>query len=219
MDAVRAATKVVQSHADAALAASETRDRVLSLVLLLVSIASALAAVGLLGRLALVRRRVEQRTAALLDGVFANAPVGLGFLDRDLTIQHMNRALATMNARGFGADLGAPIWASVPTLQEQLIPKLKAARDEGLVTTNVDVAVPTPSAPRGVRHFQMSFYPLRGRTTGSDVQPTASAWWSRTRPCASSPRSACATARSASARSPRPPPPSSGPRTRKAASR
>ena len=164
MDGVRAAAKGVQNHANAVLATSEERDRVLSLVLLLVSIAAALGAVGLLGRLALVRRRDEQRTAALLDGVFANAPVGLGFLDRDLTIQHMNRALATMNERGFGADLGAPIWANVPTLQEQLIPKLKAARDEGLVTTNVDVAVPTPSAPRGVRHFQMSFYPLRGRT-------------------------------------------------------
>ncbi|WP_404810487.1 response regulator [Methylobacterium flocculans] len=167
MDAVRAATKTVQTHADAVLTASEERDRVLSLVLSLVSLASAIAAVGLLGRLALVRRRDEQRTAALLDGVFANAPVGLGFLDRNLTIQHMNRALATMNERGFGADLGAPIWASVPTLQEQLIPKLKAARDEGLVTTNVDVAVPTPSAPRGVRHFQMSFYPLRGRAGSS----------------------------------------------------
>ena len=130
----------------------------------LVSIAAALGAVGLLGRLALVRRRDEQRTAALLDGVFANAPVGLGFLDRDLTIRHMNRALATMNERGFGADLGAPIWASCRRCRSSSIPKLKAARDEGLVTTNVDVAVPTPSAPRGVRHFQMSFYPLRGRT-------------------------------------------------------
>ncbi|GJD75778.1 response regulator [Methylobacterium goesingense] len=167
MDAVRAAARDVQAHANAVLTASERWDRILSLVLSLVSIASALGAVGLLGRLALVRRRDEQRTAALLDGVFANAPVGLGFLDRDLTIQHMNRALATMNERGFGADLGAPIWANVPTLQEQLIPKLKAARDEGLVTTNVDVAVPTPSAPRGVRHFQMSFYPLRGRSGGA----------------------------------------------------
>ncbi|MDB5645380.1 response regulator [Methylobacterium sp.] len=165
MDGVRAAAKAVQTQADTVLAATEARDRVLSLVLSLVSIASALAAVALLGRLALVRRRDEQRTAALLDGVFANAPVGLGFLNRDLTIQHMNRALATMNERGFGADLGAPIWANVPTLQEQLVPKLKAARDEGLVTTNVDVAVPTPSAPRGVRHFQMSFYPLRGRSS------------------------------------------------------
>jgi PAS domain S-box-containing protein len=173
MDAVRVAARDVQAHANDVLAASEGRDRLLSLVLLLTSLASALGAVGLLGRLALVRRREEQRTAALLDGVFANAPVGLGFLDRDLTIQHMNRALATMNERGFGADLGAPIWASVPTLQEQLIPKLKAARDEGLVTTNVDVAVPTPSAPRGVRHFQMSFYPLRGRagsTASGNVQ-------------------------------------------------
>ncbi|KQO69836.1 histidine kinase [Methylobacterium sp. Leaf469] len=170
MDGVRAAAKALQDHANASLERIEGQDRTWSLVLLLVSIASALAAVGLLGRLALVRRREEQRTAALLDGVFANAPVGLGFLDRDLRIRHMNRALATMNERGFGADLGAPIWAMLPTLQEQLTPKLRAARDEGLVTTNVDVAVPTPSAPRGVRHFLMSFYPLRDSTGAGGAQ-------------------------------------------------
>ena len=122
MDGVRGAAKGVQNHATAVLAVSEERDRVLSLVLLLVSIASALGAVGLLGRLALVRRRDEQRTAALLDGVFANAPVGLGFLDRDLTIQNMNRALATMNERGFGADLGAEKFIDIKCRQTGLKP-------------------------------------------------------------------------------------------------
>ncbi|SFH11245.1 response regulator [Methylobacterium gossipiicola] len=170
MDAVRTATKGLQERANLTLAEVEGQDRTWSLVLLLVSILSALGAVGILGRLALVRRREEQRMAVLLDGVFANAPVGLGFLDRDLSIRHMNRALATMNERGFGAELGAPIWAALPALQEQLFPKLRAARDEGLVTTNVDVAVPTPSAPRGVRHFLMSFYPLRGLSGAGDAQ-------------------------------------------------
>lgn len=170
MDGVRAAAKVIQDQANATLVEVEGQDRTWSFVLLLISIASALGAVGLLGRLAFVRRREEQRMAVLLDGVFANAPVGLGFLDRDLRIRHMNRALATMNERGFGADLGAPIWAMLPTLQEQLTPKLRAARDEGLVTTNVDVAVPTPSAPRGVRHFLMSFYPLRGSSGPAGTQ-------------------------------------------------
>ncbi|MBL7405702.1 PAS domain-containing protein, partial [Escherichia coli] len=107
----------------------------------------------LLARLALVRRQESLRMSRLLDGVLANAPVGLGFLDRDLKIRHMNRALATMSERGFGADLGAPIWAMLPTLREELAPKLAAALTEGLVSPNVPVAVPTPSAPGGVRHF------------------------------------------------------------------
>ncbi|WP_082523958.1 response regulator [Methylobacterium sp. Leaf399] len=166
MDAVRAVTGRIQDRATRALAEGEGRDRWRALLLSLVSIVATLAAVGLLARLAMVRRREELRTAALLDGVFANAPVGLGFLDRSFGIRHMNRALATMNERGFGADLGAPIWSMLPTLEEQLTPKLVAARDEGLVTTNVDVAVPAPSAPNGVRHFQMSFYPLRGGSAG-----------------------------------------------------
>ena len=47
-------------------------------------------------------------------------------LDR-MTQGRMNRALATMSERGFGADLGAPIWAMLPTLREDLAPKLAAA--------------------------------------------------------------------------------------------
>src|SRR6195952_2662634 len=109
----------------------------------------------------MVRRREGQRMTALLEGVLENAPVGLGFLDRDFNIRHMNQALESMSERGFGADIGAPIWVLLPSLQDELAPKLEAARDRGLVTTNVEVAVPTPSAPGGTRHFQMSFYPLR----------------------------------------------------------
>src|ERR1700712_4247568 len=55
----------------------------------------------------MVRRREGQRMTALLEGVLENAPVGLGFLDRDLNIRHMNKALESMSERGFGTDLGA----------------------------------------------------------------------------------------------------------------
>ncbi|MGU3536506.1 response regulator [Methylobacterium sp. A54F] len=162
MDAVRARSAAIQAATTARLAALRTRDRTRSLALSLLAGAAALAAIALLARLALVRRRESLRMSALLDGVLANAPVGLGFLDRELKIRHMNRALATMSERGFGADLGAPIWAMLPTLRETLAPKLAAALESGLVTPDVPVAVPAPSAPGGVRHFSMSFYPLRG---------------------------------------------------------
>ncbi|GEP07411.1 response regulator [Methylobacterium oxalidis] len=161
MDAIRGLTRDVQDQASADLEHLAAADRLRSPLLPLVTLASALAAVGLLAWLALVRRRESQRMADLLEGVLENAPVGLGFLDRDLNIRHMNRALENMSERGFGADIGAPIWALLPSLHDELSPKLAAARDQGLVTANVEVGVPTPSAPGGVRHFQMSFFPLR----------------------------------------------------------
>jgi PAS domain S-box-containing protein len=161
MDAIRSATRSVEDQAAGTLARLERDDRRRSLLLSLLCGGSALAGVGLIARLAMVRRRESQRMTALLDGVLANAPVGLGFLDRELRIRHMNRSMESMSERGFGADLGAPIWALLPTLRDELAPKLAAARDQGLVTTNVEVGVPAPSAPGGTRHFQMSFYPLQ----------------------------------------------------------
>ena len=168
MDAIRLEAASRQAITAQHLADLQTRERWRGLVLFLLSGAAALGAIVLLARLALVRRQESLRMSRLLDGVLANAPVGLGFLDRDLKIRHMNRALATMSERGFGADLGAPIWAMLPTLREELAPKLAAALEEGLVSPNVPVAVPTPSAPGGVRQFSMSFYPLRGDGTGGD---------------------------------------------------
>ncbi|SDO23985.1 PAS domain S-box-containing protein [Methylobacterium phyllostachyos] len=175
MDAIRTEAAARQAVAAGDLAALQIRVHRRGLILFLISAASALGAIVLLARLALVRRQESLRMSRLLDGVLANAPVGLGFLDRDLQIRHMNRALATMSERGFGADLGAPIWAMLPTLREELAPKLAAALREGLVSPNVPVAVPAPSAPGGLRHFSMSFYPLRGAEVaagqeGQDVE-------------------------------------------------
>jgi len=172
MDAIRIEAAARQAVAAENLAALQIRVHRRGLILFLLSAASALGAIVLLARLALVRRQESLRMSRLLDGVLANAPVGLGFLDRDLQIRHMNRALATMSERGFGADLGAPIWAMLPTLREELAPKLAAALRDGLVSPNVPVAVPTASAPGGLRHFSMSFYPLRGAalTAGQEGQ-------------------------------------------------
>ena len=169
MDAIRAETAGLQAGTSAQLEANHVRDGARSLLLSMLAGLCAVVAIVLLARLALVRRQESLRMSGLLDGVLANAPVGLGFLDRDLKIRHMNRALAVMSERGFGADLGAPIWAMLPTLQGALAPKLAAALNDGLVTPDVAVAVPTPSAPGGVRHFSMSFYPLRG--TGAADEP------------------------------------------------
>jgi PAS domain S-box-containing protein len=167
MDAIRGLMQDVQDRASADMEMRAATDRVRSPLMTLVTLAAAVAAVSLLARLAFVRRREGQRMADLLESVLENAPVGLGFLDRDLNIRHMNRALENMSERGFGADVGAPIWALLPSLQDELAPKLAAARDQGLVTANVDVGVPAPSAPGGTRYLQSSFFPLR-RERGRD---------------------------------------------------
>ena len=161
MDKIRGATASVNQRAGEALLDIERRDRIRYLFLAALGLLCAILAVALLTRLALVRRRESQRSSGLFKGVLANAPVGLGFVDGELKIRHMNQALATMSERGFGADLGAPIWTMLPTLEDQLLPMLRAARDHALVSADVPVSVPSQSAPGGTRHFRMSFYPLQ----------------------------------------------------------
>jgi PAS domain S-box-containing protein len=161
MDAIRSTTAAVDQRAGEALLDIERRDRIRYGLLVAFGLLCAILAVALLTRLALVRRRESQRSSGLFEGVLANAPVGLGFVDGELKIRHMNQALATMSERGFGADLGAPIWTMLPTLKDQLLPMLQAARDHGLVSADVPVSVPSQSAPGGTRHFRMSFYPLQ----------------------------------------------------------
>ncbi|BCM82207.1 response regulator [Methylobacterium indicum] len=170
MDAVRALTREVQDDTTGGMRRLAEANALRTPLLSLVTLLSALAAAGLLARLALVRRRESQRMADLLESVLENAPVGLGFLDRDLNLRHMNRALGNMSERGFGADVGAPIWALLPSLRDALAPKLAAARDNGLVTANIEVGVPAPSAPGGVRHFEVSFFPLRRRGRGPETE-------------------------------------------------
>ncbi len=160
MGAINGATREAAARADAATALVDAADGRRALALDLVSLAAAALAVALLARQSLSRRREGQRSRERLGDVLGNAPVGLGFLDGDFGLRHMNRALADMAGRGLGAGLGAPLWTAHPALEALLRPSLEAARDRGLVSAEVDVAVPGADAPGGTRHFRMGFYPL-----------------------------------------------------------
>ena len=70
------------------------------------ALVAVLAACGLLAALAFMRRRTERRASALLRGVTENAPIGLGFLDRDLRLSHANRSLAQLGERTLGVEPG-----------------------------------------------------------------------------------------------------------------
>ena len=160
MGGIHDVTREAGARADAASAQIEAADGRRALALDLVSLAAAGLAVALLARQSLSRRREGQRSRERLGDVLGNAPVGLGFLDPDFGLRHMNRALSEMAERGLDAGLGAPLWAAHPALEARLRPSLEAARDRGLVSGDVEIAVPSAEAPGGTRHFRMGFYPL-----------------------------------------------------------
>ncbi len=163
MGAILAAKRSADARADEETTRIEGADRWRSRILGILSLACAAAAVALLARLSLLRRRESQRSRGMLDDVLGNAPVGLGFLDRDLAVRHMNDALSRMADGGVLAGLGCQLWSRHPDLEGRLRPLLDAALRSGTVSTDIDVAVPDLGAAGGTRYLKLGFYPLRGR--------------------------------------------------------
>ncbi|GEP01869.1 CHASE3 domain-containing protein [Methylobacterium haplocladii] len=160
MDAIRAEVAVIRAQLSERVAKIQRSDRLRGLLLAVLTGATAWGAVALLAWLLLLRREEGRLTSALLEGVLEHAPVGLGFLDRDLRLQHRNRALANLGGSGFGGGLGQTIWAALPALEERLSAPLHAALRQGLATADIPVPVPSRTIPGGIRRLRMSFYPL-----------------------------------------------------------
>ena len=131
-----------------------------TLILVALSVLTGLLACGWFAWLALIRRRKEAATNALLEGVLENAPIGLGFLDQELKIRHLNKALAVMNDRTLDTEVGRTLWEALPTLREQLEPSLRSVVQHGRTFTNIEAGVGSSTAA-AERFYLMSFYPLR----------------------------------------------------------
>ena len=111
---------------------------------------------------ALLLRRSEE-TRALLDTLFATAPVGLAFLDRELRYVRINEALATINGRTAEQHLGRKIrsvlGADVASRVEQIYAGIV---DSGKPVLDVDVSGELPGRPGERRDWLASYYPVRG---------------------------------------------------------
>ncbi len=108
-------------------------------------------------------------TSALLDALFANAPVGLGFWDRELRYRRVNGQLAAMNGVPVEAHLGRRPSEVLPALGPHLEHTLQRILDTDEAVRDMDVAGETPAAPGVVRHWLASYFPVRdphGTTVG-----------------------------------------------------
>ena len=161
MDAVRARVATLQRSLGDRIAAVERASHVQTIRLAALSSVGALLACGWFAWLAVSRRRKERATNLLLEGVLENAPIGLGFLDRDLRVRHLNKALAVMSDRALGADIGREIWEVLPQLRGQLEPRLRSVVEGGRLIPNVEVEATSATNPDLVRCFLMTFYPLQ----------------------------------------------------------
>jgi PAS domain S-box-containing protein len=102
---------------------------------------------------------------ALLDTLFATAPIGLGFWDRELRFVRLNDALAEINGLPLEAHLGKTPRQLLPNLAgvEQIEDDWRRILASGEPVLNVEVSGETPAAPGEMRYWVESWYPVRVR--------------------------------------------------------
>src|SRR4051812_45815262 len=104
---------------------------------------------------------------ALIDAVYATAPVGLAFVDEDMRYVRINEAMAAISRQSVDEHLGRRVSEVLPApLGEIVEARVREARDTGQVVTEEDVSshvgLNGGRARVPERHFTASYYPVPG---------------------------------------------------------
>src|SRR3954470_4362330 len=103
-----------------------------------------------------------ERSLALLDTLFATAPVGLAFFDQDLCYMRINEALAEINGVSVEGHLGRSVQDVLPEADQAVVDQIRHVLETGEPLTDVEVQVATQRDPGRPRLFNASYYPVRG---------------------------------------------------------
>jgi PAS domain S-box-containing protein len=107
-------------------------------------------------------RDAQARSAAVLDALVENAPVGIGFYDLDLRFQRLNQVLADIDGLPVEAHLGKTIREVLPGLpQDHIEDACRTVLGTGRPLVDIEVEGETPAAPGKRRSWVASFYPVR----------------------------------------------------------
>lgn len=109
-------------------------------------------------------RQAQRQTAeslTLLETLQSAAPIGFGFVDRDLRICRMNETLAALSGFSLEEQVGRTVAEVVPELWPEIGPIYAHVLDTGEPVVNQEVQGESPSAPGDARHWLTSYYPVR----------------------------------------------------------
>lgn len=99
--------------------------------------------------------------AAMLDGLFAAAPVGIALLDRDLRYLRVNAALAAINGVAVEQTVGRSVREVLPRLADEIEPLLRRVLEQGESFTDAAVRGETAAAPGRTRRWSANYFPVR----------------------------------------------------------
>ena len=102
-----------------------------------------------------------RRSLALLDALYATAPVGLGFVDPDLRLARVNERLATFTGVCVTAHIGRALNEVLGGMGEQLESLCRRALDEVQPVVDVELAAATAADPGAARDWLVSCTPVK----------------------------------------------------------
>src|SRR4029079_4459466 len=101
---------------------------------------------------------------ALVDAVYATAPVGLAFIDTEMRYVRINEALAAINGRDVSEPLGRTVREVLDDpLRTRVEARIREARDTGRVITEDDVSPGVDgggAAPARRAPYAVTYYPV-----------------------------------------------------------
>lgn len=106
------------------------------------------------------RRELEEANA-LLDTLFDQAPIGLGYWDERLRFSRVNQALAEMNGFPVEEHLGKTVAELLPEVAAGVMEAFQKVVETGEAIVNLEAEGETPAAPGEQRFWSVSYYPIR----------------------------------------------------------
>lgn len=105
-------------------------------------------------------QRIANERLALIDTIYASAPVGLCFVDRELRYISVNNALAEMNGHSPDYYLGKTVRQALPELADVVEAYYRRVIDSGQPVIDVEVSGTAPAGSNQRRYWLCSYYPV-----------------------------------------------------------
>jgi PAS domain S-box-containing protein len=113
-----------------------------------------------------------QQQLAQIEAIYATAPVGLCFLDREKRYLQMNERLAEINGLSVSEHIGRTISEILPEIAEIQEPIFEQVLQTGMPILDVEVRGTTPAQPGVERYWLANYYPLmdvNGQPVGINI--------------------------------------------------
>jgi PAS domain S-box-containing protein len=107
-------------------------------------------------------REQAAKMATWLDAIQSAAPVGIGFLDRDLRYLWVNRKLADTNGVEVDRHLGRTIQEVLPQFAPLVVPKLRQVLETGRPVSNWETRANRSPSPLDDTYLLIHYFPVRG---------------------------------------------------------